>query len=380
MRDILAELSEWQRAGTRFAVASIVRTWRSAPRGTGASMAVSELGDVVGSISGGCVEGAVYTVAEEVLATGLPQVVRYGVSDDDAFETGLTCGGTLEVIVRPAPDASVVDFRMLRADGAGSVPTALITRITGQHAGTHLLLGPHGLGGSFGARRVDDVISSTARALLDRAADGVIECGADGAACGDQVFLVQSFAPPARMIVFGAIDFARTVSEIGKFLGYHVTVCDARATFATTARFPAADEVVVSWPHRYLQGTTTDERTVICVLTHDEKFDIPVLTTALRLPLAYVGAMGSRRTHRKRLAALRECGLTEGELEALHSPIGLDLGAHTPEETAISVAAEIIAEARGGSGARLQKSAGAIHPVGDVTGPPLPPLLEALAR
>nr|AEB33888.1 hypothetical protein [Mycobacterium sp. JS330] len=384
MRDILTELSDWQRSRTRFAVASIVRTWHSAPRGTGASMAVSEAGDVVGSISGGCVEGAVYAVAEEVLATGQPQLVRYGISDEDAFETGLTCGGILEVFVRPAPDDHSVDLRALGTDRISAAPAAVITRVAGgseapeatpgEHIGAHLLLGPSGLSGSFGDRDTDTMVTNSARALLDRAADGVIECGRNGAACGEQVFLVQSFAPRPRMIVFGAIDFARAVTEIGRFLGYHVTVCDARPTFTTVARFPAADEVVVSWPHLYLQETTTDERTVICVLTHDEKFDIPVLTTALRLPVAYVGAMGSRRTHHKRLAALRECGVTETELASLHSPIGLDLGAHTPEETAVSVAAEIIAEARGGSGARLRKSKGAIHPANEsirVTSQPL---------
>lgn len=390
MRDILTELSSWQRSRIRFAVATIVRTWHSAPRGTGASMAVSETGEVVGSISGGCVEGAVYAVAEEVLATGRPQLVRYGVSDEDAFETGLTCGGTLEVFVRPGPDESSVDLGALGTDRIDAVPTALITRVTGRsttidddrgrHVGSHRLLGPGGLNGSFGDRNLNTMVTGSARALLDRGADGVIECGEYGAACGDEVFLVQSFAPQPRLIVFGAIDFAKAVTEIGKFLGYHVTICDARPTFTTAARFPDADDVVVSWPHLYLRGTTTDERTVICVLTHDEKFDIPVLRTALRLPAAYVGAMGSRQTHHKRLAALRACGLTETELGALHSPIGLDLGAHTPEETAVSVAAEIIAEARGGSGARLYRSTGAIHPPNDVIQRPSQPALATLVR
>lgn len=388
MRDILAELSEWQRSNTRFAVASIVRTWHSAPRGTGASMAVSEDGEVVGSVSGGCVEGAVYAVAEEVLHSGRPQLVRYGVSDDDAFEAGLTCGGVLEVFVRPVIDRRSVDFGMLHANRVGTVPTAVITCVAGTfgdadadldgYVGAQRSLGPSGLNGSFGDPGLDEMVSKAARALLDRATDGVIECGDKGSACGDQMFLVQSFAPPPRMIIFGAIDFARAVSEIGKFLGYHVTICDARPTFTTAARFPDADEVVVSWPDRYLQGTDTDERTVICVLTHDEKFDIPVLRTALGLPVAYIGAMGSRRTHHKRLAALRACGVTETDLEALHSPIGLDLGAHTPEETAVSVAAEIITAARGGSGAPLRGLTGSIHAINDSIRQPSRPPLAAL--
>jgi xanthine dehydrogenase accessory factor len=167
------------------------------------------------------------------------------------------------------------------------------------------------------------------------------------------------------MIVFGAIDFAAAVARVGAFLGYHVTVCDARSTFATTRRFADADEVVVEWPHRYLQAQVEagglDERTVVCVLTHDPKFDAPVLQVALRLPLAYVGAMGSRITHEDRLARLRDAGLTEDELKRLASPVGLDLGARTPEETAISIAAEIIAARWGGSGERLSARPGRIH-------------------
>jgi xanthine dehydrogenase accessory factor len=163
------------------------------------------------------------------------------------------------------------------------------------------------------------------------------------------------------MIVFGAIDFAAAVARAGSFLGYRVTVCDARPVFATRARFPDADEVVVEWPHRYLAQTEVDERTVVCVLTHDPKFDVPLLEQALRLPLAYVGAMGSRRTNDDRLKRLQDLGLTELELDRLHAPIGLDIGARTPEETAVSVAAEIVASRWGGTGRRLRDAAGPIH-------------------
>jgi xanthine dehydrogenase accessory factor len=177
----------------------------------------------------------------------------------------------------------------------------------------------------------------------------------------DVSVFVQSFVPPPRMIVFGAIDFARAVARIGRFLGYHVTVCDARAVFATTKRFPEADEVVCEWPHRYLARTEVDERTVICVLTHDPKFDVPVLELALRTPACYVGAMGSRRTHDDRLARLRESGLSEVELERLASPIGLDIGARTPEETAVAIAGEIVARRSQASGRPLSETAGPIH-------------------
>jgi xanthine dehydrogenase accessory factor len=167
------------------------------------------------------------------------------------------------------------------------------------------------------------------------------------------------------MIVFGAIDFAAAVARMGVFLGYHVTVCDARAVFATAKRFPDADQVIVEWPHRFLQAEVdagrVDRRTVVCVLTHDPKFDVPVLRVALDQPLAYVGAMGSRRTHDDRMARLREAGLTEEQLARLASPIGLDLGARTPEETAVSIAAEIISARWGGGGARLSTLDGRIH-------------------
>jgi len=202
--------------------------------------------------------------------------------------------------------------------------------------------------------------------MLAAGRTGVLRYGYDGERRGDELTLfVASYQAPPRMIVFGAIDFAAAVARIGVFLGYKVTVCDARPVFATKRRFPDAHEVVVAWPHRYLQAEADakriDERTVVCVLTHDPKFDAPVLEVALRLPLAYVGAMGSRRTHDDRLARLREAGMSEDELARLASPVGLDLGARTPEETAVSVAAEIIAAQWGGSGERLTELAGRIH-------------------
>jgi xanthine dehydrogenase accessory factor len=209
-------------------------------------------------------------------------------------------------------------------------------------------------------------VAADARGMLAAGRTGMLHFGHDGERRGDDLELfVSSFAPPARMVVFGAIDFAAAVARVGAFLGYRVTVCDARPVFATARRFPDAHEVVVEWPHRYLQGQVDageiDERTVLCVLTHDPKFDVPLLEVALRLPVAYVGAMGSRRTHEERLERLREAGMTEDELARLSSPIGLDLGARTPEETAVSIAAEIIAGRWGGSGERLTGAGGPIH-------------------
>ena len=221
--------------------------------------------------------------------------------------------------------------------------------------------------GSLGSRRADDAVRDDARGLLAQGRSAILTYGPDGERRGEglRVF-VAAHAPKPRMLVFGAIDFAAAVARVGSFLGYHVTVCDARPVFATRTRFPGADEVVVRWPHDYLQDEAdagrVDGRTVIAVLTHDPKFDVPLLEVALRLPeVAYIGAMGSRRTHEDRLARLLEAGLREDELARMSSPIGLDLGARTPEETAVSIAAEIIALRWGGRGERLGSSEGPIH-------------------
>ncbi|NYV78204.1 XdhC family protein, partial [Streptomyces sp. UH6] len=218
--------------------------------------------------------------------------------------------------------------------------------------------------GGFGrGPELDRTVAAEAGALLDAGRNGaVVEIGEQGSRCGAPLsLLVETSTPPPRMIVFGAVDFAAALARVGRFLGFHVTVCDARSVFATERRFPEADEVVVEWPHRYLENTTVDARTVLCVLTHDPKFDVPLLTAALELDVAYVGAMGSRRTHLDRLARLREEGVPEEALARLRSPIGLDLGARTPEETALSIAAEIVAARRGGTGVPLTGAALPIH-------------------
>lgn len=221
--------------------------------------------------------------------------------------------------------------------------------------------------GSVGSPRADAAVADDVRGLLAAGKTELLTYGPDGQRRGEgmRVF-AASYAPPPRMLVFGAIDFAAAVARLGSFLGYRVTVCDARPVFATRTRFPEAHEVIVDWPHRYLaaevEAGRIDGRTVVCVLTHDPKFDVPVLEIALRLSrIGYVGAMGSRKTHEERLQRLREAGLTETEIGRLSSPIGLDLGARTPEETAVSIAAEIIGQRWGGQGSRLTELTGRIH-------------------
>ncbi|OII66623.1 XdhC/CoxI family protein [Streptomyces sp. CC77] len=363
MLDIAEELAQWAEQGRDFAVATVVAVSGSAPRQPGAALAVDADGTAVGSVSGGCVEGAVYELCRQALEDGETVLERFGYSDEDAFAVGLTCGGVIDVLVTPVRGG--VYPAALAAAAAGS-PAALARVADGPRdlMGTALLVRPDGSyeGGLGGHPELDRTAAAEARALLDAGRTGTVGIGADGSRCGRPLtLLVESSVPPPRMIVFGAIDFASALVRVGAFLGYRVTVCDARPVFATAARFPEAHEVVVGWPHEYLDSTDVDSRTVLCVLTHDAKFDVPLLQRALRLPVAYVGAMGSRRTHLDRNRRLREVGVTDLELARLRSPIGLDLGARTPEETAVSIAAEIVAHRRGGSGASLTGAHTPIH-------------------
>ena len=360
MRDIADGLRELLASDRPFALATVIGARGSSPRPPGAAMAVALDGEALGSISGGCVEGAVYGTAEQVLAGDGAVVETYGYSDDEAFAVGLTCGGTLEVLVAPA-DREVVAEWVQRVDA--DEPVALATVVGGPAPlGASLLVTASGSRGTLGEQGLDVAVVDDARGMIDAGQTGTRHYGPRGQRRIDDVTVfVQSFTPPPRMLVFGATDFATAVSRIGVFLGYRVTVCDARPVFATPRRFPEAHEVVCEWPHRYLEQTEVDGRTVMCVLTHDPKFDVPLLRVALRTHAAYIGAMGSRRTHDDRLRRLREVGMTEQELARLHSPIGLDLGARTAEETAVSIAAEIVQQHWGGSGRPLAATSGTIH-------------------
>ncbi|GHC98127.1 hypothetical protein GCM10010313_06450 [Streptomyces violarus] len=365
MLDLAGQLHEWIEEGREFAVATVVAVGGSAPRPPGAALAVCADGTVIGSVSGGCVEGAVYDLCLHALQEGETLVERFGYSDEDAFAVGLTCGGTIDVMITPYDAGRTAPATALSAAARGEpVALARVARGPADLLGRAVLVRPDGSheGGLGGTPDLDRTAISQARALLDTGRTGTVELSEDGSHCpGGLTLLVESAVPPPRMIVFGAIDFAAALVRAGKLLGHHVTVCDARPVFATRARFPDADEIVVDWPHRYLRATETDGRTVLCVLTHDAKFDVPLLTEALRLPVAYVGAMGSRRTHQDRNRRLREAGVGEHELARLRSPIGLDLGARTPEETAVSIAAEIVAARRGGTGLPLTGSGTPIH-------------------
>jgi xanthine dehydrogenase accessory factor len=366
VRDELEVLGRWQREGAAFVIATVVSTSSSAPRPAGAVLALHLDGTIVGNVSGGCVEPAVVELGSEVQRTGAPILQRFGYSDDEAVAVGLTCGGSLEVFIRRV-DAQRLPLEPVARAIAADEPVAIVTVL--EHpsepalVGTAVVVTREGaVTGAFAGTPLARVARRAGLAELQHGGVCVRRIGSSGEWLHDDVtVLIEAFAPRPHLVVFGAIDFAAAVATLGRFLGYRVTVCDARARFATRERFPDADEVVVDWPHRHLASLDVDATTAICVLTHDAKFDVPVLVEALAGPAGFIGAMGSRRTHEDRLARLRAAGVTEDELARLRSPIGLDLGGATPQETAVSIAAELVAHLHGGSGLPLTGLDAPIH-------------------
>lgn len=368
MKEILDDVVRWQAAGKRAAIARVVGVVGSSPREAGAAMAVSDTREVAGSVSGGCVEGAVVEAALEVLAGERdPGVITFGYSDEDAFSVGLTCGGTIHLFVEAVEDR-LVDATLLgafRSAVNASEPVALVTVIDGVGVGSKLLVRP-GTDpiGTLGNPHLDRVVRRDALGELEAGLSSTRHYGEHGEAREETVSVfIEAFVVPPRMIIFGAVDFTAALAKVAKVLGFHVAVCDARAVFATVQRFPMADEVVNTWPDRYLNeiGSSLTERDVVCVLTHDHKFDVPAIVAATRTKVGYIGAMGSRRTDEGRVARLRDAGLSDVDLARVMSPIGLDIGARTPEETAISICAEVIAARTGRRAGSLRDSAGPIH-------------------
>jgi xanthine dehydrogenase accessory factor len=379
VREVLDELVAQWRQGKSTAVGTVVSTYRSAPRPAGASMLVTSDERAVGSVSGGCVEGAVFELGQQVLAEHAPILQRYGVSDDDAFAVGLTCGGIIDVFIEKVDPVSFPELDDVAASVARKEPVAVATVVAHpdpERIGRRVVVWPDRHHGTLGSSRVDEAILEDVQGALAAGRTATLHYGPEGQRRGEGMdVFVNAMQPPPRMLVFGAIDFAAAMARIGVFLGYYVTVCDARPVFATKSRFPDAHEVVVNWPHRYLKAEAEagriDQRTVVTVLTHDPKFDVPVLVEALKLDLAYIGAMGSRRTHEDRAVRLREAGVTDADMARIASPIGLDLGARTPEETAVSIAAEMISLRWGGTATstRLADAEGPIHGANPIAEP-----------
>jgi xanthine dehydrogenase accessory factor len=368
LKEVLADIARWQGAGQTAAMARVVDVIGSSPREPGAAMAVSAAGEVAGSVSGGCVEGAVVEAALEILGGERePGVISFGYSDEDAFAVGLTCGGTIRLFVEPVAepvDSGALYVALQEAIDAAQ-PVALVTVVEGPGIGSKMLVRERGDAlGTLGNADLDRVVSRDARGELEAGLSSIRHYGEHGEAREDTLSVfIESFVVPPRMIIFGAVDFTAALASVAKLLGFHVVVCDARAVFATVQRFPMADEVVNEWPNRYLEkvGKQLTPRDAVCVLTHDHKFDVPAIVSAVETEVGYIGAMGSRRTNEGRVVRLREAGLTDDAIGRVMSPIGLDIGARTPEETAISICAEVIASRTGRHAGSLRDSDGPIH-------------------
>ncbi|HUZ83928.1 MAG TPA: XdhC family protein [Gaiellales bacterium] len=327
MRDVIDELTAMLADGRRVAVATVVSTRRSAPRPVGSRMLVDEHGAMVGSVSGGCVESDVALRAAEVLAGADPQLVTYGIADEEAFAVGLPCGGEIEVFVAAADPGELERVRTATERGDR---LAVTTTLSGPHAGRKVY------------------------------SDGGPDSTAERA---DELTLVEHYAPAPVLLVFGAVDTAQALCRIANMVGFHTVVSDARARFATAERLPDAAELVVGWPAVAYEAHPLDEATYVVALTHDPRFEEPALGPAIRSNAPYIGALGSRRAQEARRRRLRNAGYSDEEIDRVRAPVGLDLGAISPAETAVSVLAEIIAVRNGRSGGPLSAAAaGRIHP------------------
>jgi xanthine dehydrogenase accessory factor len=330
--EVAKSIERWRARGDRVVLATVVATRRSAPRPVGARLAVSERGELAGSVSGGCVEPDLAERARGVFASGLAEVVTYGIADETAWGIGLPCGGEIDVLLAPAesplPEADG-DERALR-----------LTPLDGEDVGRPRLVRPDEDAG--------------ADELIRRGRPGVEE-RPEG-----RVFY-EPLAPPPRLVIFGAVDLAEALCRAATLLGWRSVVVDARPGLATRERIPSANELLVAWPDDALAQLEPDAATAVVVLTHEERFDVPALAGALASEAFYVGALGSRRTQARRRERLQETGVTEEQLSRIAGPAGLDLGAETPAETALSILAEIVAAAAGRAGGRLAAAGGRIH-------------------
>jgi xanthine dehydrogenase accessory factor len=355
---------DWLREGRRVVNAALVDRIGSAPLDPGAQMLVDDRGNIEGSVTGGCVEAALVDEAQRILAGGEPRVVTYGVSDSEALGVGLMCGGTVRVFVHEYADDALEPLEAVAAARAAAEPVASATLLDTDRAGAQVAILTDRVVGSLGvADLLDRSVERDARGQLDEGVARIRRYGAGGEVMGSEVAVyIQAFATPPRMVIFGAIDFSAAMASVAGDIGYRVTICDAREPFARSPRFSRNAEVVVDWPDRYLEGQELGPRDVILVFTHDPKFDEPALTAALASGAGYVGALGSRRTQERRAERLREAGLDEEAIAGIHAPCGLDVGARTPSETAISILAEVIAVRTGRSGESLRETSGPIHP------------------
>lgn len=343
MKEILSDVERWEEDGESVVVATVVASRRSAPRPLGSSFAVSSSGALCGSVSGGCVESDVYEKAQEVFESGEPQLVTYGITDDEAWSVGLPCGGEIDVFL----ERRGAQEPLAPTDGGRAV---LFTVLEGEQVGRKLLVAEGGETAGNGPPQLAEL----AEEILRKGRNRLVEV--DGA----RVF-AEWYGPPPRLLVYGAVDTAEALCAAAKLLGWQTIVADARAKFATRERIPSADEVIVEWPEEAIAQVRPDHHTAIVVLTHDDKFDEPALIGALATDAFYIGALGSRRNQERRRERLLEAGIAEEELERISGPCGLDVGADTQEETALSILAEILAIRADRGGGRLKESPRRIH-------------------
>ncbi|MGB3098617.1 MAG: XdhC/CoxI family protein [Solirubrobacterales bacterium] len=355
--------AEWLREGRRVVGATLVERIGSAPLDPGAQMLIDDRGSIEGSVTGGCVEGALVDEAERVLSGGEARVVTYGVSDEEAAGVGLMCGGTVRVFVHEYGKDSLDRLDAVADARAAGAPVALATVIEGKRAGASMAILSDGVSGGLGvADLLDRNAERDARGQLDEGVSRIRRYGTGGEVMGSELpVYIQAFSSQPRMVIFGAIDFSAEMANVAGDVGYKVTICDAREPFLQSPRFSRNAEVVVSWPDRYLEGEELGPRDVVLVFTHDPKFDEPALISALASGAGYVGALGSRRTQKQRVERLQHGGLDAAAIDRIHAPCGLDLGARTPSETAVSVLAEVIAFRTGRTGESLGETSGPIH-------------------
>ncbi|MDJ0527221.1 MAG: XdhC family protein [Microcystis sp. M53600_WE12] len=361
MKNVLTDFEQWLSQGNAVALATVVNTQGSTPREMGTVMAVNELGLVSGSLSGGCVEAAVIEESLSVISDGQPRLLTYGVADELGLEVGLTCGGTIQIFVERWELTPIWPF--LRQMVSSEQPFVLCTLVEGHPLGAKLLIGDgEQTFGSLENELLSEQVALEAKLLLEQGKSALRCYSLNGHNKTEVKIFLHCFACPPHLMIFGAVDFARSLCQLAKLLGYRVTICDARPALATRQRFPEADRIVVDSPSQYLQNTPVDSNTAMAVLTHEPKFDVPLLVQAVRTPAVYIGAMGSRQTTASRLEKLKEAGLNNAEIARICAPIGLDIGAVTPAETAVSIMAEVIATKSGRAGGRLSSTQQPIHP------------------
>ena len=355
---------EWLREGRRVVSAALVERIGSAPLDPGAQMLIDDRGSIEGSVTGGCVEAALVEEAQRILGGGEARVVTYGVSDEEALGVGLMCGGTVRVFLHEYGDDALETLEAAAAARTADEPVARATLLDGDRAGASISILDDRVVGSLGITELlDRSVERDARGQLDEGVSRIRRYGAGGEVMGSELAVyIQAFSTQPRMVIFGAIDFSAEVANVASDIGYNVTICDAREPFVKSPRFSENAEVVVDWPDRYLQGQELGPRDVVLVFTHDPKFDEPALTAALATGAGYLGALGSRRTQERRVERLRDAGLDEESIARIHAPCGLDVGARTPSETAISILAEVIAVRAGRTGESLREKTGPIHP------------------